>query len=182
MTRSKPRQDRLAAGHGWRAQANHKILVLGRGAVRLEIPQAWVVEPDDDGVKVFDKKPPDDDCTLTVSYHHWPAAGAKLSVASLVRSVLENDERSFFAIDPLVEQTRIDIVLAWAQGRFIDTRSNREACGRLCIARSAGIQALLTFDFWSSDLAACDPRWSMFLATLQLGQWVADPLRGPSLS
>lgn len=182
MTRSKPRQARLAAGHGWRAQPDHKILVLGRGAVRLEIPEAWVVEVNDDCVKVFDRKPPDDECVLAVSHHHWPAAGQSLSVASLVRSVLESDERSFSAVDPVVEETRIDIVLAWAQGRFIDPRINREACARLCIARTAEIQALITFDFWLSDLAFCDPRWSMFLATLQLGQWVADPLRGPSLS
>lgn len=182
MSRSKLRKARLAAGHGWRAQPQHKILLLGRGAVRLEIPQTWVVEANDDCVKVFDKKPPADDCVLAVSYHHWPAAGQRLSVASLVRGALEGDERSLLAIDPVVEETRIDIDLAWAEGRFIDPRINREACARLCIARKSQIQALITFDFWSSDLVSCDLQWSMFLATLQLGQWVADPLRGPSLS
>jgi len=136
----------------------------------------------DDCVKVFDKNPPDDDCTLAVSYHHWPAVGQKLSVGSLVRSALESDERSFVAIDPVVEETRIDIALAWAQGNFIDPRTNGKACSRLCIARKDQIQALITFDFWWSDLASCDVRWSMFLDTLQLGQWVTDPLRGPSLS
>ncbi len=182
MARLKARKARLVPDHGWRAQPNHKILVLGRGAVRLEIPETWVVEMSDDCVKVFDKNPPDDDCTLAVSYHHWPAMGQKLSVASLVRSALESDERSFVTIDPVVEETKIDIALAWAQGKFIDSRTNGEACARLCIARKGEIQALITFDFWSSDLASCDPQWNMFLATLQLGQWVADPLRGPSLS
>jgi len=61
----------------------------------------------DDCVKVFDKNPPDDDCTLAVSYHHWSAVGEKLSVASLVRSALESDERSFVAIDPVVEETKM---------------------------------------------------------------------------
>lgn len=176
------RQARLTAGHGWRAQAHHKILVLGRGAVRLEIPETWVVETNDDCVKVFDKNPPDDDCALAVSYHHWPAAAQKPSVASLVRGALESDERSFLTIDPVVEETKIEIVLAWTQGRFIDPRINREAYARLCIARKSEIQALVTFDFWASDLASCASQWNMFLATLQLGQWVADPLRGPSLS
>ncbi len=36
MGRSKSRKTQLAAGHGWRSQPDHKILVLGRGAVRLE--------------------------------------------------------------------------------------------------------------------------------------------------
>jgi hypothetical protein len=69
---------------------------------------------------------------------------------------LESEERSFLAIDPVIEETKIDIGLAWVQGTFIDPRINREAYARLCIARKAEIQALITFDFWSSDLAACD--------------------------
>jgi hypothetical protein len=148
----------------------------------VEIPQAWPVQVDDDSVKAFDKEPPDEDCVLAVSCHQWPAAGQKPSVASLVRSSLESDERSFVAIDSVVEETKIDIVLAWGQGRFIDPRFDRDACARLCIARRAEVQALLTFDFWASDLTRCDQLWSMFLATLQLGSRVADPLRGPPLS
>jgi len=183
MRDSRKKETRLAPGHGWRAQPKHKILVLGRGAVRLEYPETWVVEINDDCVKVYDKAPPDDDCVLAVSYHHWPAvSGQNVSVASLVRTALENDERSLTVLDPIVEETRKDVALAWTQGRFIDSRMNREACARLCIARKSDIQALLTFDFWLSDLKSCDARWNAFLATLQLGQWVADPQRGPSLS
>jgi hypothetical protein len=182
MGKQKKRTARLPANHGWRAQPHHKILVLGRGAVRLEIPEAWIVEVTDDCVKVFDRKPPDDECVLGVSYHLWPAAGRNLPVGPFVRGALEKDERAFLAIEPVVEETKMDIALAWAQGRFVDARVDREACSRLCLARKTEIQALLTFDFWSSDLAVCDPLWTMFLATLQLEQWVADPLRGPSLS
>lgn len=182
MGRSKRDSRRLAPGHGWRAQLHHQILVLGRGAVRLEIPDTWVVEMTDDCVKVSDKNPPDDDCALGVSYHRWPAAGQKLSVASLVTSALEGDERAFRSIDPVIAQTKIDIELAWGQAQFVDPRIDREAYARLAIARKAEIQALITFDFWSADFARCDPLWKMFLATLELGQWVADPLRGPLLS
>lgn len=182
MRKSKSRTSRLATSHGWRAQPNHKIVVLGRGAVRFEIPEVWVVEVADDCVKAFDRKPPGDECVLAASYHHWPAVGRNLAIGSLVRDVLEKDERSFLAIDPVVEDSKIDIILAWAQARFIDPRVNREALSRLCLARKAEIQALLTFDFWSSDLAQCDSNWNVFLATLQIGQWVQDPLRGPSLT
>jgi hypothetical protein len=64
----------------------------------------------------------------------------------------------------------------------VDARAGREACARLCIARKAGVQALLTFDFWLSDLEQCDVRWHGFLSSLQFGQWVADPTRGPVFS
>lgn len=178
----KPKKVRLSAGHGWRAQANHKILVLDRGAVRLEYPETWVVKLTDDCVKIHDRPPPDDDCVLGVSYHRWPAAGDKLNVGALVRDTMESDERSFHKTGPVHEERRIDIAFAWAEGRFIDLRVNREACARLCIARKAEIQTLITFDFWLSDLARCDAHWNAIVASLQLGQWVTDPRSGPSLS
>jgi hypothetical protein len=182
MQSSKPKVLQLAPEHGWRAQPNHQILVLDRGALRLEYPETWIVEITDDCVELHDKKPPDDDCVLKVSYHPWPAAGRALSIASLVRSTLESDERSLTSIEPVVEEDHIDFVLAWGQGIFIDPSSSREACTRLCIARKDEIQGLLTFDFWRSDLESCDAYWRSFLSTLQLCQWVADPRAGPRLS
>src|SRR5258708_18055661 len=172
---------RLTAGHGWKAQPHHKILVLDRGAVRLEYPETWVVAFGDDCVKVFDKQPPDDDCTLAVSYHHWPAIGRGLTVATLVRSALEADERPLTGCESVLEEDHGDLVLAWGEGSFIDAGERREARSRLCIARRAEIQALLTFDFWLADAARCDTHWCDVLSTLQLGQWVADPRRGPAL-
>jgi hypothetical protein len=173
---------RLKPGHGWRAQPNHKILVLARGAVQLEYPETWFVEPTDDSLRIYDKEPPDDDCVLAVSYHRWPPEGQGLSVASLVRSSLEGDELPFTAMAPIVEESRMDLALAWGEGRFIDVREKREACARLCLARQGEIQALLTFDFWLAEMERCDPIWRSVLATLQLGQWITDPRRGPSIS
>jgi hypothetical protein len=182
MTPVKPKKLRLSSQHGWRAQANHKILVLGRGAVRLEYPETWVVEVTDDCVKIHDTKPPDDNCVLGISYHHWPAIGRDLDVAALVSDAIKKDERSLLVLDPIREETRIDFVLAWGEGRFIDPTVNQEACARLCIARKDEVQSLITFDFWLSDLARCHEQWTAFMASLQLGQWVPDPQRGPSLS
>jgi hypothetical protein len=178
----KRKRMRMAPGHGWRSQPHHKILVLDRGAVRLEYPESWFVEPTDDSMRLHDKKPPDDDCVLGISYHRWPREGQGLSVASLVESSLADDERPFIARDPVVSEDHIDFVLAWGQGRFIDEREKREACARLCLARKDEIQALLTFDFWLADLERCDALWRSFLSSLELGQWVADPRRGPRLS
>lgn len=111
----------LAADHGWRAKSGHKILLLDRGAVRLEYPGAWYTEATDDCFKLHDKKPPDDECVLAVSYHHWPAIGREISVAALVRDTLAKDERSLRALEPIHEQSHVDFVLAWG-GADLPTR------------------------------------------------------------
>ena len=183
MKRMKRKKFRMAPDHGWRAQPGHKILVLDRGAVRLEYPKTWFVGPIEDCLKIHDKPPPDDDCVLGVSYHHWPAiAGGALTVGALVRDTFRTDERSFSEVSAVIEETRMDIALAWGEGRFVDSRIDREACSRLCIARKDEIQVLLTFDFWLSDIDRCHALWLAFLASLQIGQQIADPRRGPTLS
>ena len=173
---------RLPANHGWRAQPDHKILVLDRGAVRLEYPRSWHVVPAEDCIKIHDRKPPADECVLAVSYHRWPAIARDLAVGTLVQAAMDGDERSFLAVEPIVEEVRSDLVLAWGQGRHLDAREKREACSRLCLARRDEIQALVTFDFWQADGARCDPLWHGFLASLQLAEWVADPSEGPVLA
>ena len=156
--------------------------MIDAGAVRLELPDTWTIEYTEDSVRVHDRPPPDDDCVLAVSYHRWPAIGHDLSAGSLVRSALENDLRTVTIDEPVVEENKIDIRLAWAQGRFTDARTHREACTRLCLARKAEVQAILTLDFWASDLARCHGYWTGFVSTLELAQRIDDPLRGPSLS
>jgi hypothetical protein len=172
----------LAPGHGWRAQPHCKVLVLDRGAVRLEYPESWVMVPTPDCVKVHDRQPPDDDCTLGVSYHRWPAAGNGLSVARLVEESRRTDPRALRALTPIVTESRLDMELAWGEGLFEDATAHREACGRLCLARRAGIQALLTFDFWTADRSRCEDVWGTVIGSLWLAEWIADPRKGPSLS
>lgn len=172
----------LAPDHGWRSAPDRKILVIGRGAVRLDYPDTWVVTADEDSVKLHDRQPPDDDCVLAISYHRWPAITHTLPVAALVRMALDTDERACTAGELIVTEARTDLALAWGQGTFTDRRVSREAVTRLGIARKDGLQVLVTFDFWHSDLAACDAHWRDVLASMQLCQWVADPARGPFMS
>lgn len=172
----------LAADHGGRAKPGHKILLLDRGAVRLEYPGAWYTEATDDCFKLHDKKPPDDECVLAVSYHHWPAIGCKISVAALVRDTLAKDERSLRALEPICEQSHVDFVLAWGGGRFTDPTLNQEACTRCCLARKNESQALHTCDFWPPDLERCPIYGSLFWQVYSFGQWIADPRHGPRLS
>jgi hypothetical protein len=51
----------LKPDHHWEGPDDYKIFVAGRGAVRFNVPQNWVFEPQEKSFKFMDKKPPDDD-------------------------------------------------------------------------------------------------------------------------
>lgn len=182
MKQPKPKRLKVLPGHGWRAQPGHQIVVLERGAVRLEVPRTWVIELEEDCLRLRDKKYPDDDCSLGISCHRWPAVAEGLPVADLVRDTFKMEGRMVLSSGPIVEETHVDLALAWSQARFIDPGTEREAETRFCFARKGGVQALLTFDFWTSDRERFEPRWRQILDSLQLAEWVDDPRKGPLLA
>lgn len=165
--------------HTWTARPDHKILVLDRGAVRIEYPRHWHVLPGEGCIKISDAKPPHDECALGISHHRFPPEAAELGVASLVKSTLERDSRPFSEVAPIVQEERRGLALAWGHARYVDAPSGREACTRICLARKGEIQALITFEFWLADLARCDPLWKTFIDSVRIGEWVEDPRRGP---
>jgi len=171
--------------HGWSARPGHRILVLDRGAVRLEYPETWVVRASGDCIRVYDRTPPDDDCVLGVSYLRLlrDVDWSSLPLSQLLAAALGSDPRRFHRQDPVLDESRIDTDLAWRQCSFRDaSQQEREALARICIARCPPVQALLTFDFWLSDLERCDEVWNGVLASLRLGEWVEDPRAGPRLA
>ncbi|HSB69105.1 MAG TPA: hypothetical protein VLH58_08890 [Candidatus Methylomirabilis sp.] len=173
----------LHARHGWRARPGCKILVADRGAFRFDYPQDWVVVPDEDSVKVYDKAPPDDDSRLAVSYLRLPPVDwSELPVAELIEAGMRGDERAIDAWGPIHEMQRGELELAWREVNFLDPGEYREARSRMCIARQANLQCLITFDFWAADRNRCEMAWTTVLETLALGESVADPARGPAVS
>ena len=173
----------LTERHRWTAAPGCKILVLGRGAARIDYPDAWHMQITDDSVELHDRAPPDNDFVFGLSWHRWPLLPqAQIPLAQRVRAAIDGDERKLNVIEPVVEETRIDTQFAWIHAEFIDPATGREACARLAIGRKADVQALLTFDFWRSDQAACKLRWNAILASMQLARWVDDPHKGPVFS
>jgi hypothetical protein len=171
---------KLHPQHGWRARPGCKIFVADRGAVRFEYPRTWFIVADEDSVKLYDKQPPHDDSRLAVSYVRLPPIDwSGLPVAALLEAAVRDDERATDAWEPIREQNRADLEIAWREARFIDPGEKREARSRICIARRSTIQCLLTFDFWAANLKPCDAVWSTVLETLELGELIADPTRGP---
>ena len=171
---------KLKAQHTWTAKPGNNVLALNRGAVRFEYPRKWVVLPDEDSLKVYDRRPPNDDCRLAVS-HLWlaPLDWSGLPVATLVEAATQGDERPIHTWGEITSASHDGIDLAWRAMRFVDPIEHREAISHLCIARKGIVQALITFEFWDSDAARYRPVWDTVLETLRLNDYIADPTKGP---
>lgn len=174
---------RLREDHTWKSQPGCKIFVLGRGAVRFDYPEEWVVVPASDSIEIYDRQPPDDDCRLAVSYMPIPAIDwSGLPLSFLVEQSNERDPRPIFHRGEIIERRRGDLELAWRELRFVDPNEQREACSLFCLGRKGRVQAILTFDFWATDAERCLPVWSTVLKTLELDEPIADPTRGRIVS
>ncbi|HWX39785.1 MAG TPA: hypothetical protein VN345_01425 [Blastocatellia bacterium] len=169
----------LKKGHGWKAPAGYRIFVADRGAVRFNIPQGWIIEPDSDSIKFYDGKPPDDNCRLACSYFRLPPIDwSGLRLSELIKTATEGDERKLAICGDIVEQRRPDLELAWVDLSFDDPEEHRLAYSRICIARGSDIQTLITLDYWPEDGARLAPMWRELLRSLQLGRYVDDPTVG----
>jgi hypothetical protein len=170
---------KLRDDHSWNAPPGYNIFVLSRGAVRFNIPNTWIVKPDPDSIKVYDREPPDDNCVLGVSYLHLPPVDwSGLPLSQLVQSVLDDDSRQVISKGPVIDVPREDLEVSWAELRFLDPQENREAFSRICLGRGANLQSLITFDFWVDDAAQLAPVWDEVIRSLVLGQYVQDPTKG----
>lgn len=177
MAQWNKRKLKLAQPHGWHARPGCKIFVADRGAVRFDFPDSWLVIPDERGtIKFHDKPPPDDDCTLAMSVMRLPPGDwSGLTLPFLVAQ----DERSLTARGPIYPGTRTDLDLAWTEVEFEDgTQDRRKARSRICLARAANIQPLLTFDFWDDDAAKFGPAWDEILRSLRVAEPILDPALG----
>jgi hypothetical protein len=170
---------KLKKGHSWKATPGFRIFVADRGAVRFNIPEGWIIEPDSDSIKFYDGKPPDDNCRLACSYLRLPPIDwSGLHLSELIKVATQGDPRQATLVGEIFENQRPDLELAWADFEFLDPQEQRKAFTRICIARGSGIQALITLDYWPEDGARLAPMWQELLSSLQLGRYVADPTVG----
>lgn len=143
---------KLKKNHSWKAKPGYRIFVADRGAVRFDFPQDWVLEPTSDCIKLLDVEPPDDSCTLAVSYIRLPPIDwSGLPLSQLVASVIEGDEREILSKGQIIDVKREDLEMSWIELSFVDPNEKREAFSRICLGRGSGIQSLITLDFWPED-------------------------------
>ncbi|NJO43369.1 MAG: hypothetical protein HC865_22970 [Cyanobacteria bacterium RU_5_0] len=172
----------LKDDHHWQATPGYKIFVADRGAVRFEVPQDWIFEPDTKSFKFLDGEPPDDNCRLEVSFNRLPPADWTLfPLAKVLREVVERDEREILSKGEIVTVKRQTARIVWTEFKFLDSQENREAYSRICIGLGSGIQCLITFDYWVDDADRLIPVWDVVMRSLTLGLYIGDPTKGTAL-
>lgn len=171
---------KLPKDHGWRAKPGYKIFVAGRGDVRFDIPGDWTVEPDDVSVKLYDKKPPADDCRLEMSYFKlspvvdW--SGIPLSYL-FTEVILKSGQHEVLSSGEIQIVKRDDLELMWQELRVLDPGENREACSRVCLARGQNVQPFITMDYWPEHAEKFVPVWDEVIRSLTLGDYIENPFK-----
>jgi hypothetical protein len=164
----------------WKAQPGYRILVIDRGAVRLDFPNSWIVGTDSKFVRIIDRDPPDDRCGVMISCRPISLRMTEVPMRELLREVTTEDleERSTIARGPVINVYRPPLEAAWRQMRFIDRIQKREACTRVCLARGGRTLATIVFDFWPEDERRLHDAWTMLMRTLAVGDYLEDPRTG----
>lgn len=169
MANGEKAERELQTLYEWGHKPGKQIFVADCGVLRLEFPDDWVVIPDEDSIKFYDKQPPDDDCCLGVSYMRLPAIDLSgLPLSEMLKVALEGDTRPIYATGEIHSVKRDDLELAWVELSFIDPAQQRDCRSRLCLGRGSGIQPLITMEFWEEHRARFELIWEDVLESLQL--------------
>jgi hypothetical protein len=168
----------LDPNHQWTAAPGCRIAVLDRGAIRFELPQDWVFVPDRDSMKFYDHQPPDDNARLAASRPRLPVRTENLSLRDLISMAVRDDDRGIHRMSDVRWIRRDATESAWLELQFKEPAVNREAISRLCLARSSGIHALITLEYWLEDAERFIPVWEHVLNSLTIGEFILNPQTG----
>ncbi|MFM5891689.1 MAG: hypothetical protein ACKPFD_20420 [Dolichospermum sp.] len=170
----------LKPDHHWESPPEYNIFVAGRGAVRFNVPRGWITQPQEKSFKFTDKKPPDDDCCLEMSYNHLPPNDWTLfPLKSTLKKIMEDDSRNVIARGEVIQVKRQTAKIMWCEIKFIDTQTEpREAFSRTCVGLGSNIQCLITFDYWADQAEQLIPVWDEVMRSLTLGLYIRDPRTG----
>lgn len=170
----------LKPDHRWEAPSSYKIFVADRGAVRFNVPQNWIFEPQESSFKFRDRKPPNDDCCLEMSFNRLPPRDWSLfPLKSTLKKIVEDDSRDVIAKGEIVTLKRQTARIVWTEIKFIDTQEEpRDAFSRTCIGLGSNVQCLITFDYWADQAEQLTPVWDEVMRSLTLGLYIRDPMTG----
>jgi hypothetical protein len=171
---------KMAKNHTWSASPGYQILVLDRGAARIDIPEGWVIAPGENCLEVRDKPQPDDRCLIqiTVFPQIQGVDFSEMPLVPLFENVLDGGETEVIRRTPIAYERRgDDLEVAWRETRYVDPEEHREACTRNCFARRVGIHVLISFSNWPEDVDEFTPAWEELLRSLRIGEY-RDPKTG----
>jgi hypothetical protein len=170
----------LKPDHRWESPSGYKIFVANRGAVRFNVPQNWVFEPQEKSFKFLDNKPPKDDCCLEVSFNQLPPNDwGQFPLKRTLKKIIEEDSRNPIEKSKIYTVERQTARIVWAEIKFIDTQAEpREAFSRICIGLGSNVQCLITFEYWADQAEQLTPVWDEVIRSLTLGLYIRDPRTG----
>jgi hypothetical protein len=164
----------------WKARPGYRILIMDQGAVRLDFPKDWLAGLDSKYVRIIDREPPDDRCSLLVSSRTISPRVAGYPIRELLQEVTREDEGQRRILDrgPIVTLFRQPMEAAWRQMRFVDPLLRQDAQTRVCLARGGRTLATIVFDFWAKDEVRLHEMWTTLIETLAVGDYIEDPNTG----
>ncbi len=172
----------LTPDHHWQSTPGYKVFVADRGAVRIDVPQDWIFEPDTKSFRFLDGAPPNDNCRLELSFNRLPPAEwLQFPLQPLLEKIVEDDTRNVISKSEVVRVNRQTAQIMWAEIKFIDEEENREAFSRICVGLGSNVQCLITFDFWADEAKKLTPVWDVVMRSLILGLYISDPRTGLAL-
>ena len=126
MSKWKKETFKLKKKHKWTAKPGHRIFVAGRGALRFEFPQKWIMKLDGDSIKFYDVEPPDDNCRLEASFNQLPVADwDSFPLETLLPTVIADDRREIVSMGQVITVKRSDLRLVWLEFCFNDPGEHR---------------------------------------------------------
>jgi len=181
---------KMDENHGWRAAPGHQIVVLGRGDLRLEYPEGWVVVPTANSLKLHDRPYPDDDMVLEVSCLRNPPLDWR-RLPPLENILCDGLREQGHLITP-AEAHKVELPglqLVWAEYDDIDERTGRAVTWRQahCCPHPPppglrySLFGILTFGSWKDIRETAQPVWEHIVQSIVMGQQIADPKKGPVL-
>ncbi|HLH31166.1 MAG TPA: hypothetical protein VKY31_08180 [Terriglobia bacterium] len=160
----------------WKARPGCRVLVMDHGALRFDFPNDWIAGIDSKYVRIVDREPPEDRCSLLISCRQISAIIAGFPVRELLYEVTTEDspDRPILQRGPITTIVRQPLEAAWRQMRFMDHRQREGACTRICIARGGRTLATIVFDFWAKDEIHFHEVWMTLMETLAVGDYIED--------
>lgn len=173
----------LRPDHAWKALPGCKVFVADRGAVRLDIPEDWILLPTETGsIRFHDRKPPADSFRLELSVLHlnpqvdWPATG--LPLVELLEDLQSEKDADDIHKGSVEELKRPGLHLAWAENHYRDPEDGRLIHSRVGIGHHKLVQVILTFDYYASLAWKGSAIWADLIKSMVLDQKIDDPTRG----
>ncbi len=182
MAKWKSKKYKLPETHGWRAPPGYAIFVADAGACRFNVPQNWVIDPEEKTITFRDRPKPDDDCILqvTVMFLNARRDWTGLPLREIFEKVINDEHHGPRWPKPVQYVKRGDLEIVWQEAAVIDPVAQREAVNRSCLARADTIVPLITMDYWPEHAARYEPVWDEVLRSLTLGDFVKS-ISGPTL-